>query len=76
MDNLVIEPVRMAALLNARDVARLLKVSLSKAGKLMADGEIDTVRLGRAVRCTEAALNEFIERNTVRPERRWPDDYR
>lgn len=75
MPNVVIEPVRMPALLNARDVARLLKISPSKASKLM-NGEIEVVRMGRSVRCTEKALNEFIERCTVQAEKVWPDDYR
>lgn len=75
MPNVIIEPVKMPALLNARDVAMLLKISMSKASKLM-NGQIETVRMGKSVRCTELALTEFIERCTVKPDKVWPDDFK
>lgn len=76
MENIIIEPVRVAALLNAKDVAKLLKISPSKVYQLMQRGEIATVRMGGVVRVTEQALEEFIERQTIRAAQRWPEDYK
>lgn len=66
MQNVIIEPVKIQALLNARDLARILKISSSKAYELIQDGRIDTVLIDRSVRVTEQALEKFIEENTVK----------
>lgn len=73
--NTVIEPIITRALLNAADLARILKISKSKAYALIRNGEIATVRMGDLVRVTEEALNDFIARRTIKAERKWPEDY-
>jgi len=70
--NVVIGSIRVQALLNATDVARILRISRSMAYELFQRGEIDTVRMGSAVRCTEEALDAYIERHTVRATADWP----
>lgn len=47
-------------LLTAQDVANQLQCSRSMAYTLMQRGDIKTIRLGRAVRVTPEALQEFI----------------
>lgn len=47
-------------LLNARDVARVLQISISFAYQLMRTGQIPTVRLGRAVRVRPQDLNKYV----------------
>ena len=48
-------------LLTADDVARVLNCSQSMAYRLMQDGSIAVVRLGRAVRVRPQDLDEFIQ---------------
>ena len=48
-------------LLTADDVARVLNCSQSMAYRLMQDGSIPAVRLGRAVRVRPQDLDEFIQ---------------
>ncbi len=50
-------------LLTGDDVADILKVSRSFAYKLMRQGEIRVVRLGRAVRVRPEDLDAFIKAN-------------
>jgi len=51
-------------LLTADDVARILNVSRSFAYKMMQDGSIPVVRLGRARRVRPEHLEAFIEANS------------
>lgn len=44
------------------DAARMIGVGRTKLYALIAAGEIDTVRLGKATRITTASLHELIER--------------
>ena len=53
----------MEELLNGKDVARILNVSLAFAYRLMAQGQIPSVRLGRSVRVRKVDLQAFIENN-------------
>jgi excisionase family DNA binding protein len=48
-------------LLTADDVAHVLNCSQSMAYRLMQDGSIAVVRLGRAVRVRPQDLDEFIQ---------------
>ena len=48
-------------LFTADDVARILNVSRSFAYKMMQDGTLPVVRLGRAVRVRPVDLNQFLE---------------
>lgn len=54
-------------LLDIKDVAERLGISYDYAGKLCAKGDIATTRIGRRVKVREAALAEFVERNTGKP---------
>jgi excisionase family DNA binding protein len=57
--------VSVPALLNGRDIGRLLQVSPATAYRLMQQGEIAVVQLGKSRRVTIEALEEFIQRKTV-----------
>lgn len=52
-------------LLKGREVAQVLNISRSQAYKLMQQGEIPTVRIGRSVRVRYEHLLEFVEHNTT-----------
>ncbi|MEW6406633.1 MAG: helix-turn-helix domain-containing protein [Chloroflexota bacterium] len=52
-------------LLKGDEVARILNISRSQAYKLMQQGEIPTVRIGRSVRVRYESLWNFIEENTT-----------
>lgn len=65
MQNVIIEPVRIKALLKAADIARILKISNGKAYELIRSGRIETVMFDRSVRVTEKALERFIEESTI-----------
>jgi excisionase family DNA binding protein len=47
------------------DVARILQISRALAYRLMAQGEIPSVRFGRTVRVCPDDLEAFIARNAV-----------
>ena len=53
----------MDELLNGKDVAKILNVSLAYAYGLMAQGQIPSVRFGRSVRVRKVDLEAFIENN-------------
>ena len=53
-------------LLRVRDVQRVLDVPRTMAYKLVSDGVIASVRVGRLVRVRRSALNDYI---AVRPEK-------
>ena len=44
------------------DAARMIGVGRTKLYELIAAGEIETVKLGRATRVTIASLNDLIKR--------------
>lgn len=71
--HVVIEDIRVQPLLNAADVARILKVSKTTAYRIFDSGEIKTVELGRAVRVTVDALEEYIELKTINPHPTSPE---
>jgi excisionase family DNA binding protein len=48
-------------LLSARDVARLLHISLSYAYLLMKRGDIRTIHMGHAIRVRPEDLDRFLE---------------
>lgn len=50
-------------LLKPGEVAEMLQLSRSKAYQLMQRGEIETVRIGRAVRVKRSDLEEYIKRS-------------
>lgn len=52
-------------LLKGDEVARILNISRSQAYKLMQQGEIPTIRIGRSVRVRYESLWSFIEENTT-----------
>ncbi len=47
------------------DAARMIGVGRTKLYALIAAGEIETVRLGKATRITTASLHELIERRSA-----------
>ncbi len=51
----------LGKLLRGDDVAEILNVSRAFAYRLMAQGEIPTVRLGRSVRVRPNDLDQFLE---------------
>jgi excisionase family DNA binding protein len=50
----------ISRLLRGKEVAQILNVSKAFAYRLMAEGEIPTVRLGRSVRVRPEDLEQFI----------------
>ncbi len=55
---------RISALLKAREVAEILKISRAMAYNLMLRGEIPTVRIGKCRRVRPEDLIKYIESNT------------
>ena len=53
----------MEALLTYKDVAEILKVSERKAWELVDKGKILSCKIGRQVRVTSEALQDFIHRS-------------
>lgn len=53
-------------LLTRQNVARSLSMCLRTVDEAIAAGDIEIVRIGRAVRIKETALNEFIEARVTR----------
>ena len=51
-------------LLKAKEVGETLNLGRSKIYELMAEGQIPTVRIGRAVRVPERRLQAWIEERT------------
>jgi excisionase family DNA binding protein len=56
-----------ALLLDSREVARLLGISRTKTFTMMARQELPTVRIGRCVRVSRAALVSWIGDQVVEP---------
>ena len=65
--NCASDGVELDTLLNAKDVASILKVSPSFAYQLMRSGQIKTVRIGRAVRVIREHLYQYIRANIADP---------
>ena len=53
-------------LLTAAEVAALLQVSLRTVRRLIADGSLPVVRIGRSVRVSGEALNAFLSDQATR----------
>lgn len=53
-------------LLRVRDVQRILDVSRTMTYKLVSDGTIASVRVGRLVRVRRSALDDYIHSGQVR----------
>lgn len=62
MADLARKPVASARppLMTAAEVAALLQVSLRTVRRLIADGTLPSVRIGRAVRVPQEALDAFL----------------
>ncbi len=52
----------------AVEVAGILKISKALAYRLIAEKKIKAIRFGKTVRVSEAALQEFIEKNVSENE--------
>jgi excisionase family DNA binding protein len=63
-----VEP-RVASLLTVRDVAGQLGVHPETIRRLIHDGRIDAVRIGRVLRVEERSLDGFLSRQRVKPTR-------
>mgnify|MGYP002419682976 CR=1 FL=1 len=53
---------KMNAILTVKQVAALLQVSLSQVRRMIANGELAAVKVGREWRVPKARLEEFFER--------------
>lgn len=53
---------KMNAILTVKQVAALLQVSLSQVRRMIANGELAAVKVGREWRVPKASLEEFFER--------------
>jgi excisionase family DNA binding protein len=51
------------SLLNAHDVAQILKISKPLAYRLIAEGQLPAVKFRRTVRVRQDDLDEFIKKN-------------
>jgi len=56
-------------LLTGEEVARILKISRAYAYRLMKQGDIPTIKMGRTVRVSYDNLLKFIQENTAYVER-------
>jgi excisionase family DNA binding protein len=52
-------------LLNAQDIAKMLKVSKPQVYLMMRRGDFPVVKMGRLVRARQSAIEEFINRSTL-----------
>jgi excisionase family DNA binding protein len=50
--------------LTGKEVAAILKISKALAYRLIAEGEIPSIRFRRTVRVKQEALDEFIQKNS------------
>ena len=65
MENFSINSNQKDRLLNAQDIARILKVSKPQVYLMMRRGDFPVVKMGRLVRARESAIEEFINRSTL-----------
>jgi excisionase family DNA binding protein len=59
------KPIMEHRLLKAEEVARRLAIGKATAYMLMAAGQLPTIRIGKSVRVSERALNEWIDNQTT-----------
>lgn len=59
----------MDALLSVREVADALGVHPETIRRLIHDGRLDAIRVGRVLRVRRPELERFLESQRVRPER-------
>jgi len=59
----------MDALLSVREVADALGVHPETIRRLIHDGRLDAIRIGRVLRVRRAELDRFLESQRVRPNR-------
>ena len=52
-------------LLNAQDIARLLKVSKPQVYLMMRRGDFPIVKMGRLVRARQSIIEAFIDKSTL-----------
>jgi excisionase family DNA binding protein len=56
----------MSQFLTAKDIATLLKISKALAYRLIANGDIKSVRFGRTVRVSQESLEAFLsDKSTI-----------
>jgi len=55
-------------LLKADEVAKALGLGRSKVYEMMQSGQLPVVRIGRSVRVSSAALQEWVRTNTDAPQ--------
>lgn len=60
------EPNRLSRLINTREAADYLGVSTSTVERLVADGFLTVVKVGKRSKFTYEDLDEFITKNTIR----------
>ena len=58
-------PYHSDKLLNAQDVAKILKVSKPQVYLMMRRGDFPVIKMGRLVRARESAIEDFIQRSTT-----------
>lgn len=56
-----------SALMKVREVAAELRISQRTAYTLVASGQLKSVHIGRLIRVTRAALDEFMEASESKP---------
>lgn len=59
----------MDALLSVREVADALGVHPETIRRLIHDGRLDAIRIGRVLRIRRVELDRFLESQRVRPNR-------
>ena len=52
-------------LLNAQDIAKILKVSKPQVYVMMRRGDFPVVKMGRLVRARASAIQDFIQKSTI-----------
>ena len=65
MNNLEFNLSDSDKLLNAEDIARLLKVSKPQVYLMMRRGDFPIIKMGRLVRARKSAIEAFINTNTL-----------
>ena len=54
--------------ITVEEMRRTLKIGKNKALALLASGDIEGIRVGRAVRVSQDSLNRYITANPYRPD--------
>ncbi|MEX1248669.1 MAG: helix-turn-helix domain-containing protein [Anaerolineales bacterium] len=66
MSEKIVETEKATQLLRAREVAKILNISLALSYRLMQMGEIPCVRIGTAVRVRPEDLDAYIDSNLTK----------